>query len=114
MQTKKEAYVVAGALVVPMPRELDHHSSEEIHDNLELMLAGRGVRRVVLDFSETEFMDSAGIGMILGKYKRVKAFGGQVAVCGVSDRIMRIMAMSGICKIIPVYATAHQAVSGKQ
>lgn len=114
MQGQKETYVTGGTLVIPMPRELDHHSSGAIRDNLEMMLAGRGIRRVVLDFSDTEFMDSAGIGVVLGKYKRVRAFGGQVAVCGASERIMRIMKMSGICQIIPFYATPHQAVEGKQ
>ena len=114
MQSQKETYVLGGALVIPMPRELDHHSSGEIQDNLEMMLAGRGIRRVVLDFTGTEFMDSAGIGMVLGKYRRVKAFGGQMAVCGANDRIMRIMMMSGIGQIISFYATPHQAISAKQ
>lgn len=114
MQEQKENYVISGVLVIPMPRELDHHSSGEIQDNLELMLAGRGIRRVVLDFSDTEFMDSAGIGVLLSKYRRVKAYGGQMAVCGANDRIMRIMKMSGIGQIISFYRTAHQAVSGRQ
>ena len=114
MQSQKETYVLGGALVIPMPRELDHHSSGRVQDNLEMMLAGRGIRKVILDFSDTEFMDSAGIGMVLGKYRRVKAFGGQIAVSGANDRIMRIMQMSGICQIVPFYATTHQAVSGKQ
>ena len=114
MQGQRDTYVISGSLVIPMPREVDHHSISGIQDNLEMMLAGRGIRRVILDFSDTEFMDSAGIGMVLGKYRRVKAFGGQVAVSGANDRILRIMTMSGIGQIIPFYATTHQAVSGKQ
>ena len=113
MQGQKETYVVAGALVIPMPKELDHHSSGEIRDNLEMMMAGRGIRRVVFDFSETDFMDSAGIGMILSKYRRVRAYGGQVAVCGANDRILKIMKMSGIGRIISFYPTPHQAITGK-
>lgn len=114
MQGQKETYVTAGVLVIPMPRELDHHSSGEIRDNLEMMLSGRGIRRVVLDFSETEFMDSAGIGMILTKYRRVRSFGGQMAVCGANDRLMRIMKMSGIGQIVSFYGTPGQAISGKR
>lgn len=114
MEKQQETYVKGGVLVIPMPRELDHHSSTEIRDNLDMMLAARGIRRVVLDFSETEFMDSAGIGVVLGKYKRVKAFGGQISVCGVNDRIMRIMRMSGICQIVPFYSNARQALEAKR
>ena len=114
MQNQRDAYCISESLVIPMPRELDHHSSTKIRDNLDLMLAGRGIRRVVLDFTDTEFMDRAGIGMVLAKYRRVKAFGGQVAVSGANDRILRIMKMSGIGQIISFYTTTHQAVSAKQ
>lgn len=114
MEVRQESYVTRGALVIPMPRELDHHSSGEICDNLDMMLAARGIRRVVLDFTETEFMDSAGIGLVLGKYKRVKSFGGQMAVSGANERVLRIMRMSGICQIVNVYATTRQALEANR
>ena len=114
MEKQSETYVAGGVLVVPMPKELDHHSSVEIRDNLDLMLAARGIRRVLLDFSKTEFMDSAGIGVVLGKYRKVKAFGGQVSVCGANDRIMRIMRMSGIGQIVTFYPTPGQALEAKR
>ena len=54
------------------------------------------------DFSKVKFMDSAGIGLILGRYKQVTNFGGEIKIVNVNERIKRILEMSGITKIVSV------------
>ncbi len=55
---------------------------------------------MVFDFTKTGFMDSAGIGVLLGRYKRMRELGGEVVVTGEDQRIERILKISGIYQII--------------
>ncbi len=90
-----------GTLYLHLPPEIDHHSSREIRDKTEEYLRESGIRRIVFDFSRTTFMDSSGIGALLGRYKRMKERGGSVAVCGVDERIRRLLRISGVDRLIP-------------
>lgn len=92
---------VRGTLYLHLPSEIDHHSSREIREKTEEYLRESGIRRIVFDFSRTTFMDSSGIGALLGRYKRMKERGGSVAVCCVDDRIRRLMRISGLDRLIP-------------
>ena len=58
-------------------------------------------RKIVFDFNNVTFMDSAGIGMVLGRYKMIKMIGGNLEMINVSPNLKRIFEMSGITKIIP-------------
>ena len=59
-------------------------------------------RKVVFDFSNVSFMDSAGIGMVIGRYKMMKMLGGTLEMTNVSQSVRKIFEMSGITKIIPI------------
>ena len=96
-----KSYKVRGTVLYAfMPREVDHHSSLELKTDIAKVRTERPVTCLVFDFSKTDFMDSAGIGMLLGRYKEMAAMGGTVYVRNVSPRVKRILEMSGICRII--------------
>ena len=76
-------------LMVYVPEELDHHFAQQI-------------TKVVFDFSKTTFMDSSGIGMLMGRYRIVRYSGGRVTAIHVNDRVYRIMRISGIYKYIEI------------
>ena len=59
-------------------------------------------KRVVLDFNRVVFMDSAGIGLVIGRYKTTCCYGGKLEMINVSSKIRKIFEMSGILKIIPI------------
>ena len=59
-------------------------------------------RKVVFDFNKVTFMDSAGIGMVLGRYKMMKMLGGCVEMINVSPILNKVFAMSGITKICKI------------
>ena len=59
-------------------------------------------RKVVFDFNRVVFMDSAGIGLILGRYKMANNFGGRLEMINVNEKIRRVFEMSGILKLIPI------------
>lgn len=91
--------------------ELDHHAAEHVRNRLDEHLMGEAVPQLVFHFADVTFMDSSGIGVVIGRYKQVHARGGQVVLCAVSPVVARIMEMSGIHKIIHTYLTEQEAIS---
>ncbi len=88
-------------LVVGMPEELDHHSSQEVRQGIEEQMKEHYIRRLIFDFSRTQFMDSSGIGVLLGRYKEMKARGGDMILCGINEQISRVLRISGIPALMP-------------
>ncbi len=88
-------------LVLHLPPEIDHHSSKEIRERTEGYLREGQVRHLVFDFSQTTFMDSSGIGALLGRYKRMRERGGSVTIYGADPQIQRILRIAGVDKLIP-------------
>lgn len=88
------------ALTVYLDGDLDHHSAEKVRSELEELIANQKVKKLVLDLSKLKFMDSSGIGVVLGRYKTLSKRGGTVAVSQPAPHVNRIFAMSGIYQII--------------
>ena len=80
--------------------ELDHHSAEQARNMLDTMLHDITIRDLTLDLSGVTFMDSAGLGVILGRYRILSLRGGKLTVCGMSSAIDRIFLMSGLYAIV--------------
>ena len=80
--------------------ELDHHSAEQARNMLDTMLHDITIRDLTLDLSGLTFMDSAGLGVILGRYRILSLRGGKLTVCGMSSAIDRIFRMSGLYAIV--------------
>ena len=89
-----------GTLRVRLDGELDHRRALEIRAELDILLADPCVRRLVFDLSGLEFMDSSGIGMMIGRYKLMRRRGGSVAVMPGSARVEKLMELSGLYRII--------------
>lgn len=86
-------------LILEITEEIDHHTTESIRRVADNEIARYIPRKVVLDFNNVSFMDSSGIGMILGRYKMVKMIGGSLEMKNVSKSVKKIFDMSGITKI---------------
>lgn len=91
-----------GCLTVAMPKELDHHSALGLKAETDMLIGAYHVRRLVFDFSETEFMDSSGIGVIIGRCKSMGFSGGEVAATNMNERVKKIFMVSGLQKLIRV------------
>ena len=87
-------------LTVQLAGELVHYCAQRIRRELDALIADPGVRTLVLDFSNLQFMDSSGIGVILGRYRIMRDRGGSVAVVRMNRHIERIFHMSGMDRII--------------
>nr|WP_284198915.1 anti-sigma F factor antagonist [Alicyclobacillus sacchari] len=89
-----------GVLVIGLKGELDHHAVEQIRDRIEEQLEEHGYRGLVMSFRNIDFMDSSGLGLILGRYRTVTEHGGKMALCEVSTSLRRLFEMSGLLKIL--------------
>lgn len=90
-------------LTVQLQGEVDHHAAAEIRTKVDAYIMGSNVKYLVMDFSQVSFMDSSGIGMVMGRYQNMKRLGGEICMIGVNPGVKRILDMSGLAGIIPVY-----------
>ena len=88
-------------LVVKIIEEIDHHTTEKIRRKIDNEITRYMPRKVILDFNKVSFMDSAGIELIIGRYKLASMLGGKVEVSNLTVQVRKIFEMSGILKIIP-------------
>ncbi|MCH5209425.1 MAG: anti-sigma factor antagonist [Oscillospiraceae bacterium] len=86
-------------LIVRIYGELDHHAAIGIRESVDRELSRTGARNVAFDLSRVTFMDSSGIGVIMGRYKVTKALGGRVILYGANEDVKRLINMSGIGNI---------------
>ena len=94
--------VIENYLMVRMPEEIDHHKSVYISKKADDYIMQSGVGHVVFDFEDTKFMDSSGIGIIIGRYKKISYFGGKVFVINTDTRIKKSLMICGLHKIIEI------------
>ena len=90
-------------LIIYLPREVDHHAAEEIRKNADDMIGQHHIKIVIFDFQNTEFMDSSGIGVIMGRYRTMHLLGGEVWAVHVNERMKKILNLSGAANILQIY-----------
>ncbi len=94
--------VIENYLMVKMPEEVDHHQSAYISRKADEYIMKDGVGNIVFDFEDTRFMDSSGIGIIIGRYKKISYFGGKVFAVNADMRIKRTLMICGLHKVIEI------------
>ncbi len=101
-------------LVVCLSGELDHHTSKDVKNLIEEIIKNRSVKNLVLDFTNLTFMDSSGIGVIVGRYKLINSMGGRVVISGAANNVNKLLHMSGIDKIIELFDSPECAIKTLQ
>lgn len=101
-------------LVVRIAGEIDHHTSGEIRNQIDSVILKGGIKKVIFDFNKVNFMDSSGIGLLMGRYKLMRAIDGKVIVFGAGESIKRLLDMSGTNKIINYYNNEEEAFLTKE
>lgn len=87
-------------LIIRLSGELDHRQAAHIRSEIDALIGNSTPRKLIFDLTDLSFMDSSGIGLILGRYKRMSSRGGSVAVTGLSRRMDRIFEMAGIYQVV--------------
>lgn len=105
-----------GALIAALYGELDHHVVSEIRQEIDEVLEHYHIKNLVLDYSGVSFMDSSGIGLVMGRYKNIKRRNGEIVIVPGSQYVSRILGLSGIFSMVPKSRTRNLAmeyISGK-
>lgn len=95
-------YIEEKILVIEFTEEIDHHTSERIRKRLDYEIQRFMPRKVIMDFQKVSFMDSAGIGLVIGRYKITITYGGILEIENVRPKIKKVFEMSGIHKIVKI------------
>lgn len=98
-------------LIVRLSGELDHHTAEQVRTQIEEELSTGLYSDLVLNLSQLTFMDSSGLGVILGRIKRISQLGGKMVLCAVHPSITRLFELSGLFKILERYDSEQAAIS---
>lgn len=106
----KEFIECGNALVAVLGGEIDQHSAESIRQRIDVEFELNSKRNLVIDLSDVSFMDSAGIGLIIGRSKLVSAVGGKVALAGAGNKLKKILDLSGVRMLVKSYPDYRTAV----
>ncbi len=98
----EEFQIIDHYLMVKLPVEVDHHKSQYLCQKADELLLCREVKNIVFDFEDTVFMDSSGVGIIMGRYRKVTCIGGKIYIIHANQQIKRIIKVSGMSKYVCV------------
>lgn len=91
-------------LCIQITEEIDHHTTEKLRRKMDYEITRFMPRKVVFDFSKVTFMDSAGIGLLIGRYKLAKMLGGSTKIINANQSVRKVLEMSGVVRIIELDA----------
>ena len=94
-----ETEQIGGALVVKLYGGIDQHCVSEIRDDIDRQIAIRNINSLIVDLGGVEFMDSSGIGMIMGRYKNMVSRGGKMMLVRPQPQVDKVLELSGIKKL---------------
>ena len=90
LETKK------GVTIAKIIGDLDHHTAKNIRSDIDREVKEHHCSLLILDFSGVTFMDSSGIGLVMGRYKELKKCGGELHIINTTPHITKVMKLSGI------------------
>ncbi|MBD1372967.1 anti-sigma F factor antagonist [Hazenella sp. IB182357] len=97
-------------LIIGLVGELDHHTATRVRETIDRELVGGGAEHLVINLAQLDFMDSSGLGVLLGRFKKVAQNGGKMSLCRIKPSVYRLMEMSGLFKVMPIYEDEHSAI----
>lgn len=90
-------------MLLRLDGELDMKTADSVRTTIDTEIDRRGIRTVILNLQKVEFIDSSGLGVLLGRYKKLRDLEGKLKITNVPPHILKIMELSGLPKIIRFY-----------
>ena len=104
------AHRVEGTTVVTVGGEIDVYTAPKLRDKISELVA-HGSYDLVIDLEEVEFLDSTGLGVLVGGLKKVRAHDGSMRLVCAQDRLLKIFRITGLAKVFDIRATAAEALT---
>lgn len=89
-------------LYVRLKGDIDHHSAKYIREEIDRELYKYQPKTMIMDLSSVDFMDSSGLGLILGRYSKINMLGGILKVANPGERVEEMLKLAGTDKLIPI------------
>ena len=110
MDSKIYVKELENTIIFKVENEFDNLLCIKYKNTITEIIARKRYSLVVFDLNNVSFIDSSGIGLILGRYKQVKEYKGEVIICGVNKNIKKTLAISGIAMIIDTYEDIYENI----
>ena len=96
--------------IVSVGGEIDVYTAPKLRDKIT-ELVGEGHHQLVIDMESVDFLDSTGLGVLVGGLKRVRAHDGSLRLVCTQERILKIFRITGLTKVFPIHQNVEEAVS---
>ncbi|GAA0078737.1 anti-sigma F factor antagonist [Clostridium sp. CTA-5] len=97
-------------LIITLVGELDHHSAEEVRVKIDDRMDRDNIEKVILNFSGVSFMDSSGIGVVVGRHKKISNKKGTLCITNVNTNVNKVFELTGLYKVVKNYKTIDEAI----
>lgn len=97
-----ELKTVGGVTLAVLSGDLDHHTARIMRSEIDREISERRPTRLIIDFSSVTFMDSSGIGLIMGRYKLMSEQGGEIIVARPPAYIRKVLRLAGVDRLAPI------------
>ena len=98
-------------LIVQIDGEIDHHSADTIRAAVDKAYERTNAKHIIFDMARVGFMDSSGVGLLIGRYRAAEGMGGKVYAVGMREPLRRLFDLAGLTKIIKCHDTAADAMT---
>lgn len=99
------------SLVARLSGEIDHHTARDIRMEIDDAISRAVPQRLVMDFTGVTFMDSSGIGLVMGRYNQISVYGGRVIIAGLGSQQKKVMRLAGLDRLV-TFEEHAQSTSG--
>lgn len=89
-----------GTLIAKITGEIDHHSARWLRMDIDTAIQDKEPKKLLIDFSGVSFMDSSGVGLVMGRYKNMKERGGRVELTNMPEYIEKVMNLAGMDRLL--------------
>lgn len=110
MNKEMKLGIANDSLIIKFIGDIDNLVSNNYKSKLETIINENKYKKVIMDFEDVTFIDSSGIGLILGRYNQLKKTNGTLYVCGVNKQTEKIFNIAGIWTIIDKYESINQVL----
>ncbi len=103
--------VIKDTLLVQMGGELDILGADRVRQEIDAILQSRKIQKLILDLGEVSFMDSTGLGVILGRYKKISAVGGRMYIVRANPAVRKVLELAGVHKLVTLCQDVREIIS---
>lgn len=98
-----------GVLEIKLTGEIDHHSAVSVRGDIDKLVFETRAQKLVLDLSQISFMDSSGLGLIMGRYSLIKELGGTLVLRSPTAAVTKILSLAGMERVIKIESGEKEA-----